>query len=101
MSLDLLEYVLTLQGNSTTSVSGKVRQLNRTWNRGLTSQPCQGCGYDKSVELAHLKAIKSFSKDSLIKDINHPDNILVLCSRCHTEYDNGQLALEDIPLRKK
>lgn len=101
MSIELLEYVLRLKGNSTTSVSNKIRELNRSWNKDLTNEPCQSCSYNKSVELAHLKAIKSYSRDSLIKEINHPDNILVLCSRCHTEYDNGQLLLEDIPLRTK
>lgn len=100
MSLELLEYVLRLQGNSSYSVSGKIRQLNRAWNKSLTGHSCQSCSYNKSVELAHLKAIKLFSKDSLLKEINHPDNILVLCARCHTEYDCGLLLLEDIPVRK-
>jgi len=100
MSLSELEYLLILQGRSKPSVSEKVRQLNRIWNKNLTLLPCQVCSYNKHVELAHLKAISQFDKKCLLEEVNNPDNILVLCPNHHKEYDIGCLELIDIPLRK-
>jgi len=100
MTIDQLEYLLTVRGDNKTKVHDKIRQLNRQWNKELTNGACQHCGYNKHVELAHLKPISSFDKHSLLKEVNHPDNILVLCRNCHWEYDAGLLDLVDIGLRK-
>lgn len=100
MSLAELEYFLILQGRARISVSDKVRQLNRTWNKNLTVFGCQVCGYNKHVELAHLKAISEFKQTCLLEEVNNPDNILVLCPNHHKEYDIGCLELVDIPTRK-
>ena len=104
MTLEELSYLMVVKGkNDTRAVYNQVLALNRAWNATLTSDPltarCQHCSYDKHVELAHLKAVASFPKETKLKDINHPDNVLVLCRNCHYEYDNHLLLLEDIPLR--
>ncbi len=101
MSIDQLEYLLMIRGDNKTKVYDKIRQLNRQWNKTLTSDACQHCGYNKHVELAHLKGINAFDKYTLLKEINHPDNILVLCRNCHWEYDSGMLELIEIGLRKQ
>lgn len=49
---------------------------------------CQKCGYCKHVEICHIISISQFSKDTKIKDVNAPDNILILCPNCHWEFDN-------------
>ena len=49
---------------------------------------CQKCGYDKHVEVAHIKAISIFDENTLISVINHPSNLLVLCPNCHWEFDH-------------
>lgn len=54
---------------------------------------CSFCGYDKTIEIAHIKSVSSFSKDSLIKDINAIDNIIALCPNHHWEYDHGLINL--------
>lgn len=100
MSVEDLEYLLTLRGQSNVSVNDKIRHLNRQWNSYLTYGKCQVCSYNKHVELAHLKAVSQFDKKSLLKEVNNKDNILVLCPNCHYEYDNGLLSLEDIGIRK-
>jgi hypothetical protein len=54
---------------------------------------CFYCGYDKTIEIAHIKSVSSFSKDSLIKDINALNNIIALCPNHHWEYDHGLITL--------
>lgn len=89
------------------SVAGKhpswrnshIRNQCRAWNKELAKLPCQKCGYSLHVELCHIIPVSSFSDDAKLVEINHPDNILVLCNRDHWEFDNGHLALDDIPMR--
>jgi len=58
--------------------------------------PCKVCGYDFWVEAAHIKPVRSFSGESLIKDINEKSNLLPLCPNHHLEFDRGKLSLEQI-----
>lgn len=57
------------------------------------SPKCAICGYDKHVEVAHIKAVSEFSDDVTIKEINSIDNLIGLCPNHHWEYDNGILEL--------
>lgn len=52
---------------------------------------CQMCGYDKHVETHHIRKISSFSNSATLGEINHPDNLLVLCPNHHWEADRGLL----------
>ena len=54
---------------------------------------CIICGYDKHVEIAHIKAVSEFEDNALVSEINHPDNLIGLCPNHHWEYDNGLLKL--------
>jgi hypothetical protein len=54
---------------------------------------CQICGYDKHVEICHIKAIKSFPITALVCEVNSPDNLVALCPNHHWELDRGMLAL--------
>lgn len=49
---------------------------------------CEVCGYDKHVEIAHIKAVSSFPDTATIAEINSPDNVKGLCPNCHWEFDN-------------
>lgn len=49
---------------------------------------CTYCGYNKHVEICHIKAIKDFPLDTLISEVNHPDNLISLCPNCHWEFDH-------------
>lgn len=49
---------------------------------------CENCGYDKHVEVCHIKPISDFNEDALITDINNRSNIKILCPNCHWEFDN-------------
>ena len=50
-------------------------------------QKCK-CGYDKHVETCHIKDIADFLPENTIGEINHPDNLILLCPNCHWEFDN-------------
>jgi len=54
---------------------------------------CEVCGYDKHVEICHIKPIKEFNEQATIKEINDRKNIIGLCPNCHWEFDNGSLTL--------
>lgn len=54
---------------------------------------CFFCGYSRFTEVAHRKAVKDFSMEDLISEINHPDNLVALCPNHHKEADSGQIDL--------
>lgn len=54
---------------------------------------CTSCGYDKHVEVCHIKPIRSFSDCTMLSVINSQDNLLLLCPNCHWEFDHQSLAL--------
>ena len=70
-----------------------VRGLNRSWNNSLTKKPCANCGYDKHVELCHIRALSDFPDTALLSEVNHPENNIQLCRNCHWELDNGLLKI--------
>ncbi len=54
---------------------------------------CARCGYATHVEICHIKPIKSFSKVTLISEVNRLDNLVPLCPTHHWEFDRGLLRL--------
>lgn len=52
---------------------------------------CIICGYNKHIEIAHIKAVSEFSDDTPITEINNSNNLIPLCPNHHWEYDNGLL----------
>jgi hypothetical protein len=40
---------------------------------------CYICGYDKHVDICHIRGINSFSPEAKISEINSLDNLLALC----------------------
>lgn len=73
-----------------------VRSLGRQWNRTLLSLPCAKCGYERHVQLSHIKPIASFSGETTLGEINDPANVVQLCPNCHWEFDHGFLLIEEI-----
>ncbi len=70
---------------------GRIRANCRTVNKALTELPCAECGYDKHVEICHIRAISQWPKDTLVKDVNARLNVVQLCPTHHWEFDNGLL----------
>lgn len=75
------------------SKNAHIRLLARSHFKDLSKKPCANCGYDKHVELCHIKAIKDFSPNSKIKEVNSYTNLIQLCPNCHWEFDNQLLTL--------
>jgi len=73
----------------------------RTLARAIYSGPysCYVCGYDKHVDICHIKGINSFSPESKISEINALSNLVALCKNHHWEFDNGLLQLQPSPAR--
>ena len=54
---------------------------------------CKICGYNKYVEVCHIKAIAEFEPLALIREVNSLSNLAYLCPNHHWELDNGLLKL--------
>lgn len=85
---------LSVKGKHPSWVFANVRQFCRSWNKELTLKPCANCGYDKHVELCHIKPLNSFTPDTTLEIINAPENVIQLCRNCHWEFDNGILHID-------
>ena len=59
---------------------------------------CCICGYNKHIEVAHIKPVSDFSNDDTVGEINNIGNIVPLCPNHHWEFDNNRMSDED---RKK
>lgn len=72
------------------NIHGRIRELARKVYKDSNRQmKCEKCGYDKYVEICHIKAIKDFDEEAFITDINQLDNLKCLCPNCHKELDLG------------
>lgn len=91
----------SLLGKHPSWIHAHVRSLCREWHRSLTQKPCARCGYDKHVELAHIKGLSEFTDDVLLEEVNSTDNVIQLCRNCHWEMDNHLWCLTDRVTSKK
>jgi len=74
------------------------RSIIRAHAKGIylaSKQPmvCKACGYDKYVEIIHVKPVSEFSDDTLISVINDITNLSALCPNHHWEFDHGLLTI--------
>lgn len=54
------------------------------------------CRWDIFVEICHIIPVSSFAKGETLGDVNHPDNLLLLCPNCHYLFDKKKLSLQEI-----
>lgn len=54
---------------------------------------CKICGYDKHVEVCHIKSVSSFNDDALITIINDLTNLVGMCPNHHWEFDHGLITI--------
>jgi hypothetical protein len=54
---------------------------------------CKNCGYDRHVEICHIRPINSFPEDTPVAVVNDLSNLVALCPNCHWEFDHGLLVL--------
>lgn len=65
----------------------------KIFNDSDKPKKCLICGYDKHIEIAHIKAVSEFSDETLISEINDINNLMALCPNHHWEYDHGLLKI--------
>ena len=56
---------------------------------------CAICGYDKHVDVAHIRRVSSFSDETLIGEINSMTNLMPLCPNHHWEFDHDLLEFDN------
>jgi len=88
MTLEDYRNTISVAGKHPSWVHAHIRNFARSWLKHLKTLPCASCGYDKHVELAHIKALSSFPDSALLGEVNSEDNIIQLCPNCHWEFDN-------------
>jgi len=88
MTLKEAIYTHTHKSSAYSLVRARARMRYKTKNN-----KCYNCGYDKHIEVCHIKPISSFSEDTLLSTINQDKNLIALCPNCHWEFDNGLLQL--------
>jgi len=54
---------------------------------------CFICGYDKHVEICHIKPVSKFDGSILVSEINDVNNLVALCRNHHWELDHGLIKL--------
>jgi len=69
---------------------------NSLYKAEKTNPLCQRCGYNKHIEICHIRPISSFPKKTKLKTVNARENILFLCPNCHWEFDHNLLTLGEI-----
>ena len=79
------------EGHRSTAHS-RIRSHARSVAKVMKNE-CSNCGYKVHVEVCHIRAINSFSLDSLVSEVNDLSNLVKLCRNCHWEFDNGLLSL--------
>lgn len=83
-------------GSNGSNIYRAVRDRAVNLYRDTKPSECQRCLYDKHVETCHITPINEFSEESMLWEVNKPDNILFLCPNCHWEFDYGDLTLEEV-----
>jgi ribosomal protein L40E len=67
----------------------KLRGLARTaYKRPLA---CAACGYDRHVDICHIRDVADFPPEATVDEVNDPSNLIALDKRCHWEFDHGYL----------
>lgn len=59
--------------------------------RSGSPMQCKICGYDKHVDIAHIRAVKTFNDDTLVSEVNDLNNLMALCKNHHWEFDHDDL----------
>lgn len=59
------------------------KHAEKVFNSSKEDRKCCLCGYDKHIEIAHIKAVSDFSDETLISEINNIDNLVPLCPNHH------------------
>ena len=71
------------------------KRARESYQKSDKPKSCIVCGYNKTYQVAHIKAVSDFSGEITIEEVNSLDNLIALCPNHHWEYDHGLLNLEE------
>lgn len=69
------------------------RHARKVFMNSSRPKCCQQCGYDRHIEVCHIRDVADFPDSAYISEINHIDNLSSLCPTHHWEFDNHLLVL--------
>jgi hypothetical protein len=69
------------------------KNARRIYFENVNNPKCIVCGYNKHVEVAHIKPVSDFNNNTTIREINSLSNLIGLCPNHHWEYDNGVITI--------
>jgi hypothetical protein len=69
------------------------KNAERIYLSAFPKPTCVICGYSTTVEVAHRRAVSSFSGSAPITAINNISNLIGLCPNHHYEFDKGLIIL--------
>ncbi|MCK5617299.1 HNH endonuclease [Candidatus Pacearchaeota archaeon] len=61
----------------------------REYRNKCNINSCLICGYDKHIDVSHIKAVSKFDVNTPISKINNINNMVPLCKNHHWEFDHG------------
>lgn len=54
---------------------------------------CLRCGYQRHIQICHIKGVAKFPVETLIKEVNSLDNLVAFCPTHHWEFDHGYIQI--------
>ncbi len=86
-----------IQASAKYQISAALRTVARqVYRQSTLPRVCRNCGYDKHVEICHIRAIGTFPDDTPVSVVSGIENLVALCPNCHWEFDNGLLTIESL-----
>jgi len=86
----------TYSSGNPTNRYARIREHSRRFALAAVQvHQCLICGYDKFVEVCHIKAVKDFDPTTPLKIVNALENLTILCSNHHKEFDRG--LIQEVP----
>jgi HNH endonuclease len=80
---------LDLSVNSNAGNNSDIRDdARRQYRNSGRPRFCALCGYDKHVDICHIKDIRTYPDGTLYSIINKQSNLIALCKNHHWEFDH-------------
>lgn len=77
------------------SANSSIRKYARlSYEKSKKPKKCKICGYNKHVDICHIKNVSEFEKNCKLSEINNITNLVALCKNHHWEFDNGFIKLD-------
>lgn len=96
LSIQTKEQVFDNHKNWQSARSNIRRHAQKIFMRSGIKQECLLCGYNKYIEVAHIKAVSDFDDSATVAEINDLHNLVPLCPNHHWEFDHDCLSEENL-----